>query len=193
VLDRLALICFNKLIPLRLGQLSPTTTPNPLPSEALSKTPVVNVKTKAQVLALFQASCNAETNVQHDNAEKPRVSSDSNEIDIEDPTQWSSEMREEEENEETEEMSGVRIEADEVTGSMSGARIADDDVASGKRGIAETEEEGGVQLGEEEIRDSKRRATKAKLARLVDERRELEESLAENTRETERAERDLEE
>lgn len=86
MLDRLALIYFNKLILLRLDQLSSTTIPNPLPSKALSKTPIVNVKIKTQILTLFQVFCNAKINVQHDNAKKSRVSSNSNEIDIEDLT-----------------------------------------------------------------------------------------------------------
>jgi len=100
-------------------------------------------------------------------------------------------MREEEEDEKIEKMSNVRIEANEVTKSISGARIADDDVASDKRDIAKTKKESDVQLKEKKIRDSKRRVTKAKLARLVDERRELKKSLTENTREIERAKRDL--
>ncbi len=190
--DFLILKCFDKLISKRQDQLSPATTSDFLLSEVLSRTSIVNVKTKAQVLVLFQVFCNAETNVEENVVKKSRVSSNSNKIDIENRTQWSSRMREEED-EDTEKTGGVRIEADEVTRSVSNVRIENNGVASSKRDIAETEKESGVELGEKEIRDSKRQATEARLARLINERKELETSLAENTQEIERAKRELDE
>ena len=118
------------------------------------------------------------------------MSSNSNEINIENRTQASSEMQHEEAKD-IEKINNVRIKADNIARSISNIRIENNDVASKKRDIAKTEKKSDIYLKEKKIRDSKRQVTKTRLVQLAVERTMLETSLAKNMQATESAKQEL--